>query len=290
MIYLQEALSKDYNEIPNFALFLLIVCLLMALVAILYKAFLHLEFFYVNYIKKKLFYTHFYFLPNKLSAEGRAILKKHSPFYNRLSIKQKKYFEYRMSYFLKAWKFKAKNDALTITQKILVVNVATKLTFGFRDYKIGSINKIIIYPTAYVSKITQQMHKGEFNPSYKAIIFSWEDFLKGIKTPNDNSNLAVHEFIHALHFYFLQTRHSSSSAAIFIDAYIELKQELDKNETLKKNLIHSHYLRDYAYENEYEFLAVLVENFIETPEIFKEKFPELYQKVKEMLCFNFSGY
>ena len=42
---------------------------------------------------------------------------------------------------------------------------------------------------------------------------------------------------------------------------------------LKDQLVKSEYFRDYAYTNQFEFLAVLTENFIETPEDFKYQFP-----------------
>ncbi|WP_410603855.1 zinc-dependent peptidase, partial [Bacillus sp. SIMBA_008] len=45
------------------------------------------------------------------------------------------------------------------------------------------------------------------------------------------------------------------------------------------------YFREYAYTNKFEFLAVILEHFFETPEIFKREFPELYLNVKTMINF-----
>ncbi|WP_374707785.1 zinc-dependent peptidase [Flavobacterium sp. J372] len=47
----------------------------------------------------------------------------------------------------------------------------------------------------------------------------------------------------------------------------------------------SGYLRDYAYTNQFEFLAVVLEHFFETPTEFKQRFPELYGMVKRMINF-----
>jgi hypothetical protein len=52
----------------------------------------------------------------------------------------------------------------------------------------------------------------------------------------------------------------------------------------------SSYFRDYAFTNQFEFLAVIIENFIETPLEFKSHFPDLYAQVKQLLNFNFSKY
>jgi hypothetical protein len=46
----------------------------------------------------------------------------------------------------------------------------------------------------------------------------------------------------------------------------------------------------YAFTNQFEFLAVVIESFIETPQEFKLQFPELYFKIRQMLNFNFAGY
>jgi Mlc titration factor MtfA (ptsG expression regulator) len=52
----------------------------------------------------------------------------------------------------------------------------------------------------------------------------------------------------------------------------------------------SKYFRKYAFTNQFEFLAVAIENFIETPQDFRSEFPEIYGKVRQMLNFNISGY
>ena len=244
----------------------------------------------VSYFKKTQFYTHLYFKRNKLSKEYKSILQKEFHFYKRLTLSEKKNFEHRLHYYVSNWEFIGNEIEITNTMKVMVAATATKLTFGFRDFKIDTLDKVILYPKVYYSTINKQMHKGEFNMSYKALIFSWEDFLKGYAINDDNLNLAVHECIHAIHFSFLKSRNYSTSAAIFIDSFQELTTNLDANETVKQKLVNSGYFRDYAFENQFEFISVLVENFIETPNEFRSQFPKIYAKVKEMLNFNFAGY
>ena len=66
--------------------------------------------------------------------------------------------------------------------------------------------------------------------------------------------------------------------------------KLSSNENFKEKLIASEYIRSYAFTNDFELLAVILETFIETPQEFKRQFPKVYSKVKQMLNFNFSGY
>jgi Mlc titration factor MtfA (ptsG expression regulator) len=50
-------------------------------------------------------------------------------------------------------------------------------------------------------------------------------------------------------------------------------------------LVASNYFRFYAYTNQVEFLAVILEHFFETPQVFKKEFPELYSNVRDMINF-----
>ncbi|WP_034062552.1 zinc-dependent peptidase [Lacinutrix jangbogonensis] len=252
--------------------------------------FLFFEMAFVEFFKKKQFFIHFYFRKKKLSQNYRLILKQEFSFYNKLNPIERKNFEHRIQYFINNWEFIGKEIEVTNAMKVKIAATATKITFGFRDYKIQCIDKVVIYPRTYFSTINQQWHKGEFNMGYNALIFSWEDFIKGYAIEDDNLNLGVHECIHALHFSFLKSRRYNTSAAIFLDTFLELTRDLDADDALKQKLISSGYFRAYAFENQFEFISVLVENFIETPSEFRSQFPNIYGKVKMMLNFNFAGY
>lgn len=276
--------------------FKIVITLLIGLTALLFIVivfrwlFNFFEMAQVEYFKKKQFFTHVYFKRHALDKKYQSILKKEFRFYQRLKPTQQKYFEHRIHYYITHWEFIGKNTSITNTMKVMIAATAAKLTFGFRDYKINSIEKVIIYPKIYFSTINNEWHKGEFNLQLKALVFSWEDFLKGYRVDDDNINLGVHECIHAMHFHFLKTRRQSTSAAIFLVSFYELTTMLEDNDALKQRIVTSGYFRDYAFQNQFEFISVLVEHFIETPEVFKSQFPIVYNKVKEMLNFNFSGY
>ncbi len=239
--------------------------------------------------KKKPIYVHRYLRLRKLTHKQQSILRKHFGFYNKLSEKQKSYFEHRLVLFIKDKDFIGR-EGLVITDevKILASATAIMLTFGFRDFYIGLLEKVIIYPDVFYSRMNKEYHKGEFNPKLHAIVLSWQDFKEGYDNPNDNLNLGIHEFSHAIHLNGLKARDVSSN--IFQDGFKELTQILTKNEGLKKKLIDSKYFREYAFTNQYEFLAVAIENFIESPAEFRSQFPKVYDKVKQMLNFNFAGY
>ncbi|MFG6686286.1 zinc-dependent peptidase [Mariniflexile sp. HNIBRBA6329] len=239
--------------------------------------------------KKKPLYNHFYFRLRHLNKNQRNVLEKQFSFYNKLNNKEKKYFEHRVASFVNDKDFIGR-DGIVINDeiKVLISATAVMLTFGFRDFYIGLISKIVVYPSAFYSNTNQTYHKGEFNPKFGALVISWEDFKKGFSNSKDNINLGIHEFTHAIHINSMKERDVSST--IFSDSFKELSDMLASDEILRNKLKDSDYFRKYAFTNQFEFLAVIIENFIETPQTFKAEFPYVYGKVRQMLNFNIAGY
>lgn len=247
-----------------------------------------IEILYVMKYRKP-FYVHFPFFLTQLSQEQKKILLNDFAFYNRLSSKHKRYFEHRVASFIKDKEFVGR-ETLQVTQEmeLLISATAVMLTFGFRDYYIGLISTIFIYPETFYSTVNDAYHKGEFNPRLEALVLSWSDFKKGFHIKDDNLNLGIHEFTHAIHLNSLKERDISST--LFSDSFKELTALLATDDSIRKQLVDSAYFRTYAFTNQFEFVAVIIENFIETPQEFQSQFPEIYFKVKQMLNFNFAGY
>ena len=247
-----------------------------------------IEMGYVLKYKRPL-YNHFYFRLRRLNKNQKSVLTKQFSFYKKLSDKEKKYFEHRVVSFIKDKDFIGR-DGIVINDeiKVLIASTAVMLTFGFRDFYIGIISKIVIYPSNFYSNINKAYHKGEFNPKLKALVLSWEGFVEGFNNGHDNLNLGIHELTHAIHINSMKERDVSS--IIFSDSFKELSALFSENESLRDELKESDYFRKYAFTNQFEFLAVTIENFIETPQEFRSQFPEIYNKIKQMLNFKVKGY
>ncbi|OMP31809.1 hypothetical protein BKM32_01740 [Mangrovimonas sp. DI 80] len=255
---------------------------------LMYFAWRMFEFRYVIRYKRPL-YVHVPFLLKSLNKKQLSILRNKFSFYKKLYPKQQRFFEHRVASFISDKDFIGR-DGVEVTEemKVLISATAVMLTFGFRDFYIGLIDKIFIYPEAFYSKINDSYHKGEFNPKLQALVLSWKDFEAGYEIENDNLNLGIHEFAHAIHLN--SYKEGDVSSAIFSDSFKELIDLLSNDEGLRKSLVESEYFRNYAYTNQFEFIAVIIETFIETPQEFKSLFPEIYAKTKQMLNFHFAGY
>ena len=233
------------------------------------------------FIFRKPIYVHFYPFPRKLSLKQLQILNTEFEFYKKLSLKHKKYFEHRVATFIENYSFHGKEGLVVDDKmKVLIAATAIMLTFGMRNYLFSVIEKIVIYPDIYYSSFSDDYHKGEFNPMMQAIVFSWKHFLEGYEISNDNLNLGLHEFGHVLHYQGL--KNSDTSATIFAVTYDEIMEQVKYPPNLKR-LTDSNYFRIYAYTNEFEFIAVLLEHFFETPIQFQSEFPQLFEKVKVMI-------
>lgn len=235
------------------------------------------------FLFRKPIYVHFYLFPKRLTLEQMVVLNNEFDFYKKLSPKQKVYFEHRVATFIEKYPFYG-NESLIITEqmRVLIASTAIMLTFGMRKYLFTVIDKVIVYPDVYYSKINNDYHKGEFNPRMRAIVFSWRHFLEGYEVNNDNLNLGLHEFGHVLHYQGLKS--TDTSATIFSVTYEEIMEEV-RHPANYSRLLDSNYFRIYAYTNEFEFIAVILEHFFETPKEFKQEFPQLFDKVKTMINF-----
>ncbi len=79
-------------------------------------------------------------------------------------------------------------------------------------------------------------------------------------------------------------KNSDSSAVIFYDKFNEVIQYY-KDVNLNAELRTKGYFRLYAYENQFEFLSVILEHFFETPHEFKKYHPHLYTTISSMINF-----
>jgi hypothetical protein len=260
--------------------FLLGLILLFSLGFFLFKAF---EKGYILLYNKPL-YIHFYLFIKRLKRSQRDILKNEVVFYNKLPRRKRKYFEHRMVNFIAAYNFVGK-EGLVVNDhmKVHIAATSTMLTFGMKNYLYDVFEHILIYPNEYYSTTTAKYHKGEFNPLVKVIAFSWKDFQKGFDIENNNHNLGLHEFAHALNFQAMKS--NNTSMTIFSDMFEQILQDIHHLPNAKR-LVDSEYFRIYAYTNKFEFLAVVLEHFFETPNQFKNEFPELYQKIALMINFS----
>lgn len=258
----------------------------IVLLGFLFVLFRILESWYADKSNRPL-YRHFW-VYRTLAEPQQQVLRDEFFFYQQLSPKHQRQFRHRVATFLRTKTFVGR-EGLEVTDrmKVLIAAVGCMLSFGRRNYSYWLIEFILLYPKEFYSKMNDAYHKGEFNPRERALVLSWEDFEHGYQITNDNLNLGIHEFMHAMQLEAKQGKDVDS--ARFSKQFQNILAQLTRKE-VKDALEQSRYFRTYAFTNQYEFMAVLAEYFFESPTELKATFPTLYHSVRNLLNFRYAGY
>lgn len=166
----------------------------------------------------------------------------------------------------------------TLEKRIIVLSALVQLTFGLNKFDVSSFDFVVLYPRSFYSKYLNARVKGLTNRK-GTVALSWLDTVKGIHDPQDNPNLALHEWSHALLIDYVDD-HTNW-------LYTQFNSHIERSESYFETAIEQRedheYLRSYAFTNEHEFFAVCVEHFFETPATFAEALPELYDIMCSLL-------
>jgi len=200
-------------------------------------------------------------------------LEQFFPYYNTLNFESKKKFIYRTGVFIASKKFVPRQDFF-LSQHIVIIIAAcaVQITFGLDEYLIEHFEYVLVYPDIYPSPVTGKLHKGETNLS-GFICFSWKHVQTGVDNTNDNYNLGLHEWMHALRFNGFK----GATTDYFYENYINkwISVALTEFNRLKNG--RTSIFRKYGAENINEFLSVCTEHFFESPDEFEKELPELFK-------------
>ncbi|MEM9078387.1 MAG: zinc-dependent peptidase [Bacteroidota bacterium] len=204
--------------------------------------------------------------------------------YDKFNPEEKKDFLKRFAWFKSKKPFVFYGGIVNQEQiKAYVSASAALMTMGFKDYRFeNSISRVIVYPDKYYSRIGRNHHIGEFNPNLKVLVFSAIDLEKGFKIPNDNRNLGIHEIAHALMY---ETRKKTTYEAKRFKVGLARVKGIYEQEEFQEKLTESAYFRAYGKTNFYEFFAVAMENFMETPKYMEKTHPAIFDTLTRMLNF-----
>ncbi len=257
-----------------------ITVVLLSVVFFSWMLFSFIEHCYAMLLKKPL-YVHFYLKLKTLPIHPLMLLRQQSTYFSKLNHRDQLYFEHRVVCFLQKYTFTSRDEAIIDDElKILIASAYVMLTFGMRRYLTNAFKTILIYPDSYFSTQKEQMHNGEFSPKYKAVVFSRKALVEGFQNDSDNLNLAIHEFAHVVTYSSMKGKDVSSS--IFSDQYQKIIKKIKQFDNAEE-IRNSSYFRIYAFTNQFEFVAVILEHYFESPNQFKKEFPELYSDVRAMI-------
>ncbi|MBL7859502.1 MAG: zinc-dependent peptidase [Cyclobacteriaceae bacterium] len=211
----------------------------------------------------------------------KEILLRYFPYYQKLSPGHKLTFERKVCEFIYRKRFIPRNTIHVTTEaKVLIAASAVQITFGLPHVYLQHFSKILVYPDAYYSSITERFHKGEVNPRFGIIVLSWQSFVEGYIHPTDAVNLGLHEMAHALR---IENIIRNDEYNFFDDALLEQFDSWAYKVCSTIDTWREGFLRPYACTNVHEFFSVSVENFFERPALLKTELPEVYSILVKLL-------
>ncbi len=167
---------------------------------------------------------------------------------------------------------------VTSEVRALVAASAVQLTLGLETWELSYFDNIVLYPSVFASPAGNLQFKGETNTA-GYIKLSWQSFIQGYHIADDNLNLGLHEFSHALRFndikgsgqdYFFEHYFNSWLASAY-EAYNDIRNG------------RSTVFRKYGGANLSEFTSVCIEHFFESPEEIRARYPLLYYSTAVLL-------
>ncbi|MEO6301939.1 MAG: zinc-dependent peptidase, partial [Bacteroidia bacterium] len=193
-------------------------------------------------------------------------------YYNTLNAQYQRLFVKRCLHFISektiigAEGFEADNRV-----KAIIAASAVQLTLGLETWSFNYFETIIIHPSDFNNAASGLKFRGETNLA-GFIRLSWKGFISGYKIKDDNINLGLHEFTHALRFSAIKGDIQDYFVEHYFDKWLASAMEAYKDIKNDRATI----FRKYGGTNINEFLSVCIEHYFESPEEIKKEYPNLY--------------
>jgi Mlc titration factor MtfA (ptsG expression regulator) len=212
-------------------------------------------------------------------------LKQRVAFYQKLTGNEQKEFGQRVLSFLKTVNIQGVDTAIEESDKVLVGAAGIIPIFAFKHWEYQNIREILLYSATfnegYQTKGTGRNVLGMVGDGVmnRVMILSLPELRKGFSNKNDQSNTAIHEFVHLVDKddgYADGLPQQLLSHGYAIPWLKRIHQEILLIQQGKSDI------NPYATTNEAEFLAVAAEYFFEQPELMEKKHPELYSMLQQV--------
>lgn len=165
-------------------------------------------------------------------------------------------------------------EEMKVTIAACAARVARKLPIDVYD----RLTEIVVYPASFTGDVFEDSEiLGQAHP-WGTVVLAWDAVRKGIATPNDSRDTAIHEFAHALDV----ADGLYDGTPVLDDGadYRDWARVLGEHYTRLVEHPHREWLDEYGAKNEAEFFAVVTEAFFEQPRTLRRKAPELYEQLK----------
>jgi Mlc titration factor MtfA (ptsG expression regulator) len=213
------------------------------------------------------------------------VLRSRVAYFNALDEEQKQRFRQLVKIFLDETRITGIRTDVDETTRVLVAASAIIPIFQFDHWEYSRLGEVLIYPGSFdehyqTDRDSQPDTLGMVGAGHLSgvMILSKPALLAGFDIAGDKRNVGIHEFAH------LVDKADGSIDGIppgvppdVVRAWIQWMAKELADPPAKRSHIDA-----YAYSNEAEYFAVLVEYFFEAPGILQRKNPEIYDMLQKM--------
>jgi|TARA_B110000285_G_C15037487_1_gene570107 Mlc titration factor MtfA (ptsG expression regulator) len=216
--------------------------------------------------------------PPPIAPQMITILERKVPYYQNLSLDNKRHFLKRMSLFLMAKEMESINEDQDFPAdfKGLLTASAVQVNFGQERFLFPEFHKVLVHPGLFLSAvINKQFHGSEtfIDPDFKGHscqIFAGDRLLHAFNEPKSGYNIAIHEMANAF-----ASNHDIS----------KVEGEMKSNPKLLEYFaiirgFNYHQAIEYTKNPSLSHFGLAVEHFYYNPKAFEVVLPKLF----ELLC------
>ncbi len=213
------------------------------------------------------------------------ILRSKVSYFNALDAEQQERFRLLTKVFLDETRITGIRTDVDETTRVLVAASAIIPVFAFDDWEYSGLGEVLIYPSSFnddysTDEAVPRDTLGMVGTGHLSgvMILSKPSLHTGFDIATDMHNVGIHEFAHLID--------GADGAIDGLPPGVPVEVARSWIEWVGKELgepaDHRSHVRPYAYTNEAEYFAVLVEYFFEAPEKLKQKNPDLYKMLSTM--------
>lgn len=215
----------------------------------------------------------------EFSKKWKVILTEKVAFYNALSNKEKKLFEYKVHEFLLNCDVIGVKTSVDITDKLLIASSAVIPIFNFPEWKYPNIKEVILYPDMFNQHFeTEGKNRrilGMVGNGYldNKMILSKPALHLGFDNESDKKNTAIHEFVHLIDKL---DGNIDGIPLVLLEKQYTIPWIDLMNQKIEDIYNKTSDINPYGGTNKAEFFSVASEYFFERPKLLAKKHPELY--------------
>jgi Mlc titration factor MtfA (ptsG expression regulator) len=201
-------------------------------------------------------------------------------FVDDLDEDERERFEDRLKVFVweKQWIAAGGLEEVTEEMKVVIAACAARVVRNLPIDAYDRLTEVVVYPASFTGDRFEHSEILGLAHQWGTVVLAWDAVRKGIATPNDSRDTAIHEFAHALDV--ADGLYDGTPLLETGADYRDWVRVLGEHYSRLVERPHGQFLDEYGAKNEAEFFAVATEAFFEQPRTLRRRAPELYEQLR----------